>query len=79
MKKILIFGIPLPSKYDQFPLNKRINEFIKSILKYNKSSFYFKRKIKVNKYKEEIFILENNFSLKKLIFILFSVYYTLYK
>jgi len=64
MKKILIFGIPLPSKYDQFPLNKRINEFIKSILKYNKSSFYFKREIRINFY---------------IIYILFSICYTLYK
>ena len=46
-----IFGIPLPLKWALSPLNKRINEFIKSILKYNKSSFYLKRKIKVNKYK----------------------------
>ena len=33
------------------PLNKGINEFLKSILKYNKSFFIFKRKTKVNKYK----------------------------
>ena len=33
------------------PLNKGINGFLKSILKYNKSFFILKRKIKVNKYK----------------------------
>ena len=44
----LIFGIPLPSKRALSPLNKGTNEFLKSILKYNKSLFYFKRKIRVN-------------------------------
>lgn len=37
----LIFGIPLPSKQALSPLNKGINGFLKSILKYNKSLFYF--------------------------------------
>ncbi|GEM_PF-3320870 len=46
-----IFGIPLLSKRAISPLNKGINEFFKSILKYNKSFFILKRKIKVNKYK----------------------------
>ena len=50
-RKTLIFGIPLPSKRAISLLNKGINEFLKSILKYNKSFFIFKRKIKVNKYK----------------------------
>ena len=40
-KKTLIFGIPLPSKQALSPLNKGINGFLKSILKYNKSLFYF--------------------------------------
>lgn len=46
-----IFGIPLPSKRALSLLNKGIYGFLKSILKYNKSFFIFKRKIKVNKYK----------------------------
>ena len=36
-----IFGIPLSSKWALSPLNKGINGFLKSILKYNKSLFYF--------------------------------------
>ena len=36
-----IFGIPLPSKRALSPLNKGINGFLKSTLKYNKSLFYF--------------------------------------
>ena len=36
-----IFGIPLSSKRAISFLNKGINEFLKSILKYNKSFFYF--------------------------------------
>lgn len=62
-EKPLVFKIPLPSKYDRYPL-KRINGFIKSILKYNKSSFYFKREIRINFY---------------IIYMLFSIYYTSYK
>ena len=61
----LIFGIPLPSKRALSLLNKGINGFLKSILKYNKSFFILKRKIKVNKYKQKskkrLLILEWDF------------------